>query len=212
MPNRTIHTGDGVAWLRAAQLGPEHAIITSLPDSSEVPALGFEGWRTWFSDVARLICERVHDDAVALFFQTDVKRDGAWVDKAYLVQRGAEAAGSACLFHKVVCRAPAGLTTFGRPAYAHLLAFSRRLRLDVAKSTPDVLPTLGKMTWARAMGLDACHAACDFVLSQTSCRVVVDPFCGLGSVLAVANAKGLDAIGVELSRKRAEKAQALTLK
>ncbi len=211
MPSRTIHTGDGVAWLHGAQLGPEHAIITSLPDSSEVPALGFDGWRAWFSDVSRLICERLHDDAVALFFQTDVKREGTWVDKAYLVQRGAEAAGSACLFHKVVCRAPAGLTTFGRPAYAHLIAFSRRLRLDVAKSTADVLPTLGKMTWARAMGLDACHVACDFVLTQTACRVVVDPFCGLGSVLAVANAKGMDAVGVELSRKRAEKAQALTL-
>jgi tRNA G10 N-methylase Trm11 len=38
---------------------------------------------------------------------------------------------------------------------------------------------------------------------------VVDPFCGLGSALAVANALGMDAIGVELSRKRAEKAREL---
>jgi tRNA G10 N-methylase Trm11 len=39
---------------------------------------------------------------------------------------------------------------------------------------------------------------------------VVDPFCGLGTILAVANEHGLDAIGVELSSKRARKARRLT--
>jgi tRNA G10 N-methylase Trm11 len=40
----------------------------------------------------------------------------------------------------------------------------------------------------------------------------VDPFCGLGTMLAVANRRGLDAVGVELSAKRAERARALALK
>jgi tRNA G10 N-methylase Trm11 len=40
---------------------------------------------------------------------------------------------------------------------------------------------------------------------------VVDPFCGVGTVLAVANETGLDAIGVELNRKRARKARTLTV-
>ena len=51
--------------------------------------------------------------------------------------------------------------------------------------------------------------ACRFLLDCTGSRTVVDPFCGLGSALAVANALGMDAIGVELSRKRAEKAREL---
>jgi len=208
-PTRVVHCTDGVAWLRAQPLAAEAAIITSLPDSSEVPALGFEGWRAWFSDAAEAACRALADAAVAVFFQTDVKREGRWVDKAYLVQRGAEAAGSALLWHKVVCRAPAGVTSFGRPAYAHLLAFSRALRLDPGRSTPDVLPRLGEMTWARAMGVAACEAACRFVLEETACRTVVDPFCGLGTALAVANALGLNAVGVELSRKRAERARRL---
>ena len=38
---------------------------------------------------------------------------------------------------------------------------------------------------------------------------VVDPFCGTGSVLAAANAIGLEAIGVELSRRRAARARKL---
>jgi len=41
--------------------------------------------------------------------------------------------------------------------------------------------------------------------------VVVDPFCGVGTVLAIANAQGLDAIGVELTRRRAAKARKLDL-
>jgi tRNA G10 N-methylase Trm11 len=50
-----------------------------------------------------------------------------------------------------------------------------------------------------------------FLSDHTACRTVVDPFCGHGTMLAVANAAGLDALGVELSRKRAEKARALTI-
>lgn len=210
MPDRIVHCTEGVAWLETQTFDVRHAVITSMPDVSEM-TLSFEAWRTWFSDTAQRICTRLSPTGVAVFFQTDIKRDGRWVDKAYLVQRGAEAAGSFQLFHKVVCRAPAGMTTFGRPAWAHLLAFSRELRLAPGDSTPDVLPRLGEMPWARAMGVEACEAAVRFVKEQAKASIVVDPFCGLGTVLAVANRHGLDAVGVELSRKRAERAQSLTV-
>jgi len=67
------------------------------------------------------------------------------------------------------------------------------------------------MPWSRAMGVDACRLACRFLVENTSTRVVVDPFCGKGTVLAVANETGLDAIGVELSAKRCSAARTLTL-
>jgi hypothetical protein len=185
--------------------------VTSLPDSSEIRRLEFDGWRTWFVDTVALACRKLSDDGVAVFFQTDVKRQGVWIDKAFLVQLGAERAGSALLWHKIVCRAPAGATTFGRPAYAHLLCFSRALRLEPSQSTADVLPSLGSMTWPRAMGVEACAAVCRFLRAHTPCRTVVDPFCGIGTMLAVAESHGFDAIGVELSKKRAERARTLTL-
>jgi hypothetical protein len=100
------------------------------------------------------------------------------------------------------------MVTFGRPAYAHMLAVSRTRRLEPGASTADVLPALGKMSWSRAMGSAACDVAVAFVAS-TGARTVVDPFCGQGSALAAANAQGLDAIGVELSKRRAAKARAL---
>jgi len=212
MPTREVHCTDGVAWLAAQKFAPEVAIVTSMPDSSEVPGLGFAGWRKWFIETAALICRQLDDEGVAIFYQTDVKLDGRWVDKSFLVSAGAEAAGSSCLWHKVVCRAPAGITTFGRPAYAHLLCFSRNKRLEKAQAFADVLPRLGEMTWARAMGLEACEAIATFLVKHTATRTVIDPFCGLGTMLAVANQHGLDAVGVELAAKRAQKARALSLR
>jgi len=205
---RVVHHGDGIAYL-ATRLPDDHAIITSLPDHSELPALGVAGWRDWFIATVALACRAVADDAVAMFFQTDVKHDGRWIDKGHLVMCGADDAGSHLLWHKVVCRVPAGTITFGRPAYAHLVCVSRTRRLAAGASTADVLPALGAMSWSRAMGSAACDAAVRFV-AALGARTVVDPFCGLGSVLAAANAHGLDAIGVELSRRRARGARRAT--
>lgn len=208
-PTRTVHHGDGIAFLRAARLPADHAIITSLPDTSELPSLSFDAWKQWFIDTVNLACSTVDDSSVALFYQTDIKRDGRWVDKGHLVMLGIDAAHSHTLFHKIVCRVPAGNTTFGRPAYAHLIAASRTRLLDPGDSTPDVLPALGTMSWSRAMGTAACEAAIRFVAPQGA-RTIVDPFCGQGSILAAANAHGLDAIGVELSRRRVEASRKAT--
>ncbi|MGB8931622.1 MAG: SAM-dependent methyltransferase [Anaeromyxobacteraceae bacterium] len=210
-PSRTVHNADGVAWMREHGLAADHAIVTSLPDHSEVPGLGFDGWRRWFTDAAATACRAVADPAVAIFYQTDVKLDGRWIDKSFLVQVGAEEAQAQLLWHKVVCRVDPGTTTFGRPAYAHLLCFSRGLRLAAGQSFPDVIPRPGAMTWARAMPTEACAAVARFLLAHTGCRTVVDPFCGMGTMLAVANAHGLDAVGVELSRKRAESSRRLVI-
>ena len=207
---RDVIHGDGVAWLEASELGPEHAEVTSLPDRSELEELSFEAWRAWFVDVAALVAEKVHPEAVAIFYQTDVKQDGRWIDKAHLVQTGADRAGMHLLFHKVVCRAPPGRTTFGRPAFGHWLALSKELRLPPSASTPDVLPELGTMTWSRAMPLSAAEGTCRFLRDHTGCRVIVDPFCGHGTILAAANAHGMDAIGVERSKKRVRKARRLS--
>jgi tRNA G10 N-methylase Trm11 len=40
----------------------------------------------------------------------------------------------------------------------------------------------------------------------------VDPFCGWGTVLAVANALGMDAVGVDLSARMCRRARVLDLK
>lgn len=210
MASREVITGDGIAWLRGAKLGPEHAIVSSVPDLSEMKPMELEAWRQLAIEVTALACSKVAAESVVVMYQTDIKVDGRTIDKAYLAQRGAEQAGAHCLWHKIVCRTAPGNTTFGRPAYGHWLAFSRGLRLPPELSTPDVLPDLGVMTWARAMPMSAATATCEFLRKYTACRVVVDPFCGHGTILAVANEYGFDAVGVELSAKRARKSARLT--
>jgi hypothetical protein len=207
MPSRVVHHGDGIEFLRRGPLPADHAIVTSLPDHSELPGLGVDGWRRWFVEAVELACRSVADDAVAIFYQSDVKHEGRWIDKGHMVLTGADSAGSALLWHKIVCRAPAGTVTWGRPSYSHMLCVSRALRIEPGISSADVLPQLGEMTWARAMGSEACSVAAKFIAEHTRCRTVVDPFCGLGSMLTAANAHGLDAIGIEISRRRAERAR-----
>jgi tRNA G10 N-methylase Trm11 len=41
-----------------------------------------------------------------------------------------------------------------------------------------------------------------FIAEQTKTKLVINPFCGEGSVLLAANHWGLDAIGIERSPKR----------
>ena len=80
-----------MAFLQRGALPADHALVTSLPDSSEL-SLSFEAWQRWFTDTAALVCSAAAPESVAIFFQTDVKREGAWVDKAFLIQLGARAA------------------------------------------------------------------------------------------------------------------------
>lgn len=208
-PSRTVHCGEALAWLRGRALGPHECVFTSLPDSSEVRRLTFDAWTQWFRDAAETVVRATHPDAVAVFYQTDVKRDGGWVDKSFLVQQGAYAAGARLLWHKIVCRAPAGTATGPRPGYAHLLAFSLNLRDVAERATADVLPQLGAMTWPRAIGIAAAEAAITWLRDRAGARCIVDPFCGMGTALAVANRLGLDATGVELAPSRAQRARDL---
>lgn len=210
-PSRVVHHTDALAWLRATGELTAASIVTSLPDVSELSPLPLPEWEAWFVDAAALVVASVPDRALAIFYQTDVKAEGRWIDKAELVARGARRAGASLVFHKIVLRSPAGTVTRGRPAYSHLVAWSRGVGLVMKDATADVIASAGPKTWTRGMGANACRAACASVVSLTDTRTIVDPFCGHGTVLAVANAMGLDAVGVELGGKRARRARSLRI-
>jgi hypothetical protein len=201
---RLVIQAEALAWLSENAAEPTDAVITSLPDVSELPELGpgLDGWKRWFVDAAARVIRWTVPGMPALFFQSDVRQHGEWVDKGYLVQRAAEQAGAKQVFHKIVCRKAPGTLSQGRASYSHLLAFTLGVPLMPKKPSADVLPDAGEKPWSRAMGTRACEAACRFLLDETNARRVVDPFCGRGTVLAVANALGLEALGIELSGKR----------
>lgn len=208
MPERTVYTEDALAWLRSCDRLEGCSLATSLPDFSEFPGTSLADWKAWFTAAATLVLAATPDDGVTLFYQTDLKHEGGWVDKSHLVQLAAQ--DEQLLWHGIVCRCPAGSATFGRPGYAHLLAFSRGVRLPPERATRDVLPEGGEKTWPRGMGLEACRQAVRFVTGHTRSHTLVVPFCGQGLLLAAANEAGLDAVGIELSPKRARRARLTT--
>lgn len=236
---------------------PSGSVVTSIPDVCEV-SMGVDQWKDWFSHAAYIIMRQVHPQQVAIFYQTDIKVDGRWIDKGFLVQKvisgstwppllllflstlnlslslplkkAAEKAGAHLLWHKVVMITKPNEVKFGRPGYSHMLCFSKEKLEEIAYSTrkktfffllysssffsilliglfslpptADVIDR-GEMTWAKAMGLKACVVAVRYIKKFVpGCDLVIDPFCGKGSILAVANEFGLDSLGVELSTKR----------
>jgi len=208
---RTIHHADALKWLGEQAPLANCSIITSLPDISEFPQFSLEEWKTWFINAAALVMSRCDDNGITIFYQTDIKKNGVWVDKSFLCQKAGEQIGISLIAHKIICRSAPNTVGFGRPAYSHLLCFSKNIRPDVAHSFVDVLPDAGEVSWTRGMGVKACQLACRMVLKYTQSDTIVDPFCGHGSVLAMANELGLDAVGVELSLKRVKLAQAFKI-
>lgn len=167
-------------------------------------------WQDWFVEAAARVMGSCPPEGVSIFFQSDVRHEGLWVDKAFLCQLAARQLGHGMLWHKVVARVPPGNPTFARPGYSHMLCFAPVLRPPLENSTADVLSQRGRSTWARGLGLDVCRQICRYLLKNTETRRLVAPFCGEGLLLAVANQMGLEAVGIELSRKRAEKARNLS--
>lgn len=208
---RIVHTADAIEWLRSQDVLKGASLVGSLPDISEFQGYSLREWKDWFTETAKLILSKTPTNGVSFFFQSDIKVENTWVDKAYLVQKAAEELGHDMLFHKIVCRFPVGTITFGRPAYSHVLAFSQAVRPDYGKSTADVLPDTGEKTWVRGMGLDVSLMIAKFVKEHTETQTIVNPFCGQGSMLAAANFVGLHAVGIERSTKRAEMARGLAV-
>lgn len=211
MPVRRVVQAEALGFLRESPAEPKTSVITSLPDVSELLPLDLDAWRTWFVDAVRRVIAWVPEDGVAIFYQSDIRFHGRLVDKGHLIAQGAEAEGAAMLWHKIVCRRPPGTIAFGRPSYSHMICVQRGMgeRRPIRHPGPDVIPDAGFMPWSRAMGVEACRVAVRFLKEEMETRVVVDPFCGHGTVLAVANAMGLDALGIDVGAKRCKVARGL---
>ena len=210
MASRQVHHADALEWLRGVPDGSLPNIVTSLPDMSETPLTRADDYEPWFVHAATLCLQKVHPSGYVLFYQTDRRVDGRWVDKSALVHRAAEAAAVPLRWHKIVLRR-SNLDAVDnlRPTYTHLQCLSARGR--PGKASPDVMHA-GASIYKNAMGLDAARFAITFVARHTGApKTVVDPFCGRGTTLAVANALGLDAVGVDTNKEQCYEARRLQL-
>lgn len=210
-PAREVIQAEALAWMDEHPAEPGTSVVTSLPDVSELPELGFEGWRAWFVAAAERVMRWVPDPGVSIFYQSDIRWQSVWIDKGHLIHAAADAAGCVLIFHKIVCRSAPGTISWGRASYSHLLCVAKSPLEGARKPGPDVLPDAGVMPWSRAMGVEACRLACSFLRDNTSTLRVVDPFCGKGTALAVANTHGFDALGIDRSARRCRAARKLVV-
>jgi hypothetical protein len=213
MPARRVLHAEALAFLAANPADPGTSVVTSLPDLSELPRFDLDAWRAWFIDAVRRVVAWVPEEGVAIFFQSDIRYEGRLIDKGYLVMQGAEAERASTLWHKIVCRRPPGTLAFGRPSYSHMICVQRGplRRAPMRHPGPDVIADAGFMPSSRSMGVEACRVALRFLREETATRLVVDPFCGHGTVLAVANTMGFDALGIDIGAKRCRAARALNV-
>lgn len=212
-PRRDVVVDDTVQWLQQTAPGLDRtgwSVVSSIPDISET-GQSEPVWRAFFVDMAGALLKLCDDGGLLALFQTDVRKGGVWVDKSAMITAGVVAAGGVLLMRKIVCRRPPGTTSSRRAAYSHLLVYGTK-PIDTAfpDVIPDVIPDGGPVTWTRGVGLFGARAAVDVVARHApGTRVIVDPFCGEGMLLAVANERGFDAVGVERHKKRAESARRL---
>lgn len=193
---RTVLNLNAIAWLEKFEDAGRGAIITGVPDSDDLK-MPVETWETWFSYAVLLCMRAAHPDAATIFCLTDRKKDGALISKAHLMVQQAKQAGVRLLWHKIVLRHDVGAIDLYRQGYSHMMAFSRNMSSGVA--TPDVIHA-GRRVYRNATGVNAARVAVQFACSKQP-HLIIDPFCGHGTVLAVANALGYDALGVDIDEQ-----------
>jgi hypothetical protein len=200
---REVHCKDALAWL-PQQRGLD-CIVTSIPEMEEV-GLKADAYVPFFREAARKCLEAVKDTGYVVFLQTDRKYKG-WMDKSYWCSDEAAKLGFTMLWHKIALRQEVGTSGLFRPTYSHMLCYSKKGK--VGPLFPDVVYR-GDVTYENAFGIDAVKAVLQYVKKQGA-KVIVDPFAGSGTTLALANGMGLAAVGVDIDPKQCAKARTLMI-
>ena len=180
-------------------------------------------YKEWFTDIVSMIFDKMHTGEYAIFLQSDVRcLDKSfkgtnvleWIDKSHLVSIAMDRNKDIkIMWHKIVTTSENAQTKLsaGRPSYSHLICYCKGNDTKYSTNsfaTPDIFYR-GDMLWPKGIGLSTALLGCSFLKDKTN--VVVDPFCGVGTVLAMANAVGINSIGIEISDRRCRKARRLSL-
>lgn len=210
---RVVIQADACGWLERYWIdggagGTDYvrsAIVTSMPDANEIGMNDdLPKYELWFAEAAMAVF-RAAGDGPVVFYQTDRKHERTWWDKTFTLMLQADMYQFDLRWHKIVQRRDTGKVDLRRPTYSHMLAFSR-VPLKGAQATPDVLPWTGAV-YDNGMDFGATEIAVRW--ASKGAERIIDPFCGRGTVLAVANAMGIDAIGIDSDQRQCKVAEEL---
>lgn len=166
-------------------------------------------WACFYLEATKWCFERARAaGAPAVIYSTDQKHAGRWVSSFALMMRAAERANVELVWHKIVLRRDPGKVDIHRPGFTHMAAFGGE-SIKPGKATPDLIRR-GASPYPNGTGLIPARMACEF--AGRAGRVIADPFCGRGTIPAVAEALGFDSIGIDIDPAQAEAARKLTLR
>lgn len=194
VPKREVICADSLPWL-AQRPHSLDAIVTGLPDLAEMEGMLPDSYAAWFIEAVGHCLRAVRPEGYAIFCQTDRKLAGHLLSKAAMCFEAASRRKAFLVWHKIVLRRKVGAVDFFRPGFCHLMCFSK---LGTAgRAGPDVF-TPEPLSWANGMPITAIRYAVEFA-GRNAPATIVDPFCGIGTVLAIAGDLGLDATGIDIS-------------
>jgi hypothetical protein len=171
------------------------AVITSPPDAAEVD-MAPEAWEPWFRRAIDC-CLVLAGDHPAVFYVTDRRHEGRLYSKgAMVIEESMKYAsvGQRVLWHKIALRRQVGAIDIHRPTYSHLIAVGGPL-CRPGSATPDVFER-GRTLYPNGMGFHAAYRALQYLETQGH-GTVYNPFCGMGTVLALADVMGMDSVGID---------------
>lgn len=215
-PRRRIICTDALPWLNENKgLG---AIFTSLPDYE---AADYGSWRgshecnpveyyeQWFIDAAHACMQATAPGCPTIFYQTDRKHDRELISKTALLSYAAYLYADdrrPLLWHKIIERKNVDRY---RPGIIHMMAFGdAKKKCGPGVATADIFKR-GDAYEKDSFSYQAIRVALNFCSRKTD--TIIDPFCGTGSMLAIANEEyGMNAIGIDIDSDKCVIAQSLT--
>lgn len=202
--SRKIIVADSLKWLAGQPNGSISNVVTGICDMGETQ-MTMDQYLDFFRKVSGLIFKKLNPKGYAIFIQTDRKYQRSWIDKSYILTSMAQQAGFKMVWHKIVLHRGVGRTDLHRPTYAHMLCYTKTGNPGAA--FPDVID-VSKKLYKNATPLEAARLAIEFVKKNSKAgKTVLDPFVGRGTVVALANQVGLDAIGIDIDPVQAKKAE-----
>jgi len=227
-PRREVVCADALEWLRPGAIPEGAFVLTGIPDVCEVQntTKTLKDWEEWFVRAARSVLEALPSRGFVVFVQTDIREPGhGQVSKLALVLRAAaEVEGVQFLWHKVAHFGTVDESCQGCVKFSHMICFRRRPtaaeEADAQALVPEPICGVPDVLWrglkprglknaVRCFGVNMTRVVLMWAARQLGADTVVDPFCGAGTVLAVGNALGLHAIGVDISPRRVKQAGVL---
>ena len=187
-----------------------HHVFTSVPDISETEYKNLRDYTEFFEKMVARCLEKCKDEGYVIFYQTDSKVNGYWLNKAFMIYDVARISEVKLIFHKIVLRKEVGKTDRSSPTYSHLLCFSRKSKHGSKKHTfPDVLP-VSKSINRHSTPEVVCNSVMNFIEANQPDdipkhkHIIFDPFCGEGAILCEAKKRGYSIFGMEIDKDKVE--------